>query len=90
MYHALALLVVAFIFDRLKVELIRWAGNFLIAGIILFSGSLYAITALKVNGKEVSGFVGILTPMGGVLFIIGWLLLLIMALKNPSRDGNNP
>jgi uncharacterized membrane protein YgdD (TMEM256/DUF423 family) len=88
MYHALALLVISFIFDRLRLSLIRWAGNSFITGILLFSGSLYAITALKINGKEISGLIGILTPIGGVFFIIGWLLLLVTAFKNLS--GNNP
>ena len=82
MYHALALLLVAFIFYRLKLSLIRWSGNFFITGILLFSGSLYAITALKINGSVVPGFIGILTPIGGVFFILGWLLLLIAALRN--------
>ena len=84
MYHALALLLVAFIFDKLKLSLIRWAGNFYITGILLFSGSLYAITALKINGSEIPGFIGVLTPIGGVFFILGWLFLLIAALKNLS------
>jgi uncharacterized membrane protein YgdD (TMEM256/DUF423 family) len=82
MYHALALLMVAFIFDRLKLSLLRWSGNSVITGILLFSGSLYAITALKINGKDVPALIGILTPIGGIFFIIGWLLLLITALKN--------
>jgi uncharacterized membrane protein YgdD (TMEM256/DUF423 family) len=82
MYHALALVAVAFIYDRIGTALIRWAGNFFIAGILLFSGSLYLITALKINGREVSHMVGILTPLGGAFFIMGWLLLLIAALKN--------
>jgi len=82
MYHALALLVVAFIFDRIRFSLLRWSGNSVITGILLFSGSLYAITALKINGKDVPALIGILTPIGGIFFIIGWLLLLITALKN--------
>ncbi len=82
MYHALALLAVAFIYEKIDLVLVKWSGNFFIAGILLFSGSLFAITALKINGKEVSHFIGVLTPIGGVFFILGWLLLLIIALKN--------
>ena len=81
-YHALALLAVSFIFEKINFATVRWSGYFFIAGILLFSGSLFAITALKVNGKEVSHLVGILTPVGGVFFILGWLFLLIAALKN--------
>jgi len=81
-YHALALLAVAFVYEKINIGLVRWSGNFFIAGILLFSGSLFAITALKINGKEISHFIGVLTPLGGVFFILGWLLLLIVALKN--------
>jgi uncharacterized membrane protein YgdD (TMEM256/DUF423 family) len=81
-YHALALLAVAFIYEKINSSLARWTGNFFIAGILLFSGSLFAITALKINGKEISHFIGIITPLGGVFLILGWLLLLIAALKN--------
>lgn len=82
MYHALALLAVAFIYERINFGSVKWSGNFFIAGILFFSGSLFAITALKVNGREIPHLVGILTPVGGVFFIIGWVLLLIAALKN--------
>ncbi|SRR5258705_5389048 len=82
MYHALALLAVAFVYEKINIGLVRWSGNFFIAGILLFSGSLFAITALKINGKEIPHFIGVLTPLGGVFFILGWLLLLIVALKN--------
>jgi len=44
MYHALALLAVAIIFERLPLSLVKWAANFFIIGIILFSGSLYLLT----------------------------------------------
>jgi len=82
MYHALALLSVAFIYEKMEFAIVKWSGYFFIAGILLFSGSLFAITALKINGKEVSHFIGILTPLGGVFFILGWVLLLIIALRN--------
>ncbi|MEL6141961.1 MAG: DUF423 domain-containing protein [Bacteroidota bacterium] len=43
-------------------------------GIIIFSGSLYALTAAKINGLEM-GWLGAITPLGGLGFIIGWILL---------------
>jgi len=66
----------------MEFAMVKWSGYFFIAGILLFSGSLFAITALKINGKDVSHFIGILTPLGGGFFILGWMLLLIIALKN--------
>ena len=81
MYHALALLVVAIIYERINEKLIKWAGNFFIIGIILFSGSLYLLTVLKINESSFIKFIGPVTPIGGVFFILGWLFLLIGVLK---------
>jgi len=81
MYHTLALLVVAVIYDRLPNRLIMWAGYFFSFGILFFSGSLYLITVLKVAGKAVPSVVGALTPVGGLAFILGWLCLLIGVFK---------
>jgi len=81
MYHAIALLAVAIIFERYPNKLIKWSGTCFIAGIILFSGSLYIITALK--GTESVGLngIGIITPFGGLFFIAGWLLLFAGIIK---------
>jgi len=80
MYHALALLVIAIIPNTSK--LLTWAGNCFIIGVILFSGSLYALTAIKVSENTNLEKIGIVTPVGGLFFIAGWLLLLIAAINN--------
>jgi uncharacterized membrane protein YgdD (TMEM256/DUF423 family) len=80
MYHGLALLGVALVYDRLPLRWIKWAGNCFVIGIILFSGSLYLLTFLKVQGLAVK-FVGPITPLGGLFFIAGWIFLLIGVLK---------
>ncbi|MFI5153052.1 MAG: DUF423 domain-containing protein [Chitinophagales bacterium] len=77
-YHVFAIFTVAFLEEKFpKSRLIHWAGNCFIVGIILFSGSLYLLAALK--AKDASGFeaIGIVTPIGGLLFIVGWFLLFI-------------
>ena len=81
MYHALALLTVAIIYERFPGKWIKWAGNFFIIGIILFSGSLYLLTALKISESNLTKTVGLITPIGGVFYIIGWLALLFGVLK---------
>jgi uncharacterized membrane protein YgdD (TMEM256/DUF423 family) len=69
-YHALGLLAVALVATQLPDTLpLRWAGYLMVAGIVLFSGSLYALSLTGVRG------LGIVTPFGGVAFIAGWLLL---------------
>jgi uncharacterized membrane protein YgdD (TMEM256/DUF423 family) len=72
-YHCFALLAVGILYKRYQNKWMEWAGRFFILGIILFSGSLYLLTALKAT-KDVGleGF-GILTPLGGLLLVAGWI-----------------
>jgi len=81
MYHTLALLVVAIVYERLPNQWIRWSGYLFSFGILLFSGSLYLITALKAEETSIPVFIGAVTPVGGLLFILGWLSLLIGIFK---------
>ena len=81
MYHAFALLIVGILFERFPQSLLSWAGNLFIGGIILFSGSLYLLVGLKAANKEGLGAVGIITPIGGLLFIAGWVLVSMALLK---------
>lgn len=81
LYHALALLAVAILFDKLPVKVLKWAGYFFIAGIILFSGSLFLLTFLKIQESNAIKLVGPVTPLGGLCFIAGWLFLLLAVLR---------
>jgi len=81
MYHTLALLAIAIIYDRLPNKWIKRSGYLFSFGILFFSGSLYLITALNVWEKSIPALIGILTPVGGMLFILGWLSFLIGLLK---------
>jgi uncharacterized membrane protein YgdD (TMEM256/DUF423 family) len=81
MYHALALLAVGILGDRISNHLLGYAGFLFIGGIVLFSGSLYLIASLKAMNKVVVPAVGIITPVGGLLFILGWIVLLIAIIK---------
>ena len=69
MYHALALLAVAWVATRWPGGAVFAAGWLFVAGTLLFSGSLYllAVTGLRVLGA--------ITPFGGLAFILGWLAL---------------
>jgi uncharacterized membrane protein YgdD (TMEM256/DUF423 family) len=80
-YHALALLIVGILFEKMPHRFIKWAGNCFIAGIILFSGSLYLLTFLKIQESSMTKIAGPVTPLGGVFFMAGWLFLLIGVLK---------
>lgn len=70
MYHAFALLAAAWGFSRWRGRTFLWAGWLFATGIILFSGSLYALALSGVRG------LGAITPLGGLAFLCGWLCLI--------------
>ena len=81
MYHTFALIATAILYEKFGGSWLRWAGVFFIFGIILFSGSLYLLTFLKATGRLVSDGVGLVTPVGGLFFISGWICLLTGIVK---------
>ncbi|MEP7253123.1 MAG: DUF423 domain-containing protein [Ginsengibacter sp.] len=74
-YHAFALLATGILFAEFANKLFQWAGRLFIAGIILFSGSLYILTFIKAAVKPGYDWIGAITPLGGLCFIAGWLCL---------------
>ncbi len=74
MYHALALLAVAWATARWPSQLVVWSGWLFLAGTLLFSGSLYALALSGVRA------LGAVTPLGGLAFLAGWLALAASAL----------
>ncbi|QDX94227.1 DUF423 domain-containing protein [Brevibacillus laterosporus] len=76
MYHALGLLFVGLLGNQLgESKMLKWAGNFLLAGILIFSGSLYLLCATGVK------MLGAITPIGGVCFLLGWLFVVLAVRK---------
>ncbi|MBO0588779.1 DUF423 domain-containing protein [Sporosarcina sp. E16_8] len=78
MFHALALIAVGILMSPTlfgSVTQLSWAGYLILAGIIIFSGSLYVLSLSGI------GILGAITPIGGVAFIAGWIMLIIAAIK---------
>jgi uncharacterized membrane protein YgdD (TMEM256/DUF423 family) len=73
--HVFALLGTGILFQYFPGKLLLWAGWLFIAGIVLFSGSLYALCCVKHMQLQNKLWVGAITPLGGLCFIAGWLLL---------------
>lgn len=74
-YHVIALLIVGILYNTFTNKFIKLSGIFFILGIILFSGSLYILTykeALVLPGLK---WVGPITPIGGLFFMLGWIFL---------------
>ncbi len=79
-YHTIALLYLS-TFARYKNNLINIAYFCFLGGILFFSGSLYLLATRSLTGIDFSQL-GIITPIGGLLFILGWLMLFLAALKD--------
>jgi uncharacterized membrane protein YgdD (TMEM256/DUF423 family) len=74
MYHALALIGVGILLSRFSIDGSPWltaSGWLFVAGTVLFSGSLYALALTATS------WLGAITPLGGVAFLLGWLALAI-------------
>ena len=82
-YHVLALIATGLLYEKGNKKLLSLSGYFFISGILLFSGSLYVITLLKVMESNTAGWLVYLTPIGGLCMIAGWCLMLFGILKSP-------
>jgi len=80
MYHALALIAVAWASTHWPGTPVRAAGWLFIGGTVLFSGSLYF---LAITGAR---WLGVITPLGGLLFLAGWAALGIGILKGGASQ----
>lgn len=75
-YHALGLLVVGLLTLHFpSTPLLRWSGQLMLVGLVLFSGSLYA---LSLSGYR---WLGAITPVGGIAFLAAWVLLAVAVAK---------
>ena len=75
MFHAMGIFVVTFVGDyysSINTLIIIWA---FALGIVLFSGSLYILALTKIK------WIGMITPIGGMFFIVGWGMLIFKLLK---------
>lgn len=78
MFHAIGLIIIGILMSSSllgPISQLNWAGWLLLAGIIIFSGSLYILSLSGI------GILGAITPIGGVAFIVGWIMLIVAATK---------
>ncbi|MES2590378.1 MAG: DUF423 domain-containing protein [Bacteroidota bacterium] len=84
MYHSLAILFAALFFEKIKDKLISAAAYSFMAGIVLFSGSLYFLSTAGLLGLGNVKWLGPITPLGGLFFIAGWMLLGFSGFRNKT------
>ena len=75
MYHSLAIALCGILFYNNSIKAFKIAFYLFIVGIVLFSGSLYALSLLSLQQKISLHFVGAITPIGGICFIMGWAFI---------------
>lgn len=75
MLHGIAIVLVGILHERFPQQLILWAARFFGCGILSFSGSIYLLTFLKQQAIGYPTFIVLVTPLGGLLMILGWLCL---------------
>lgn len=81
MYHGLALLVTSTRLQQRTSARMTWARWLFLSGVVLFSGSLYALALTGITG------LGVVTPIGGLAFLAGWFLLAVAILETRAPDG---
>ncbi|MBT8257876.1 MAG: DUF423 domain-containing protein [Bacteroidia bacterium] len=80
MYHALALLVLGFT-DKVSVRMKKRFFVLVVIGVLLFSGSIYGLSTNDLTSFDFKT-IGFITPIGGSLLILSWILLLVYIVKN--------
>ncbi|KAB7707517.1 DUF423 domain-containing protein [Bacillus aerolatus] len=76
MFHAAGMILIGILIGQVQESsLLNWSGWMMLIGTIVFSGSLYALT---LSGVKI---LGAITPIGGVAFLAGWVLLVLAAMK---------
>lgn len=82
-YHSILLFGIGILSAVFKEEkrMLNFAGGFLLAGIILFSGSLYLLSVREVLETRSFSWLGPLTPLGGLCFIVGWILIGVYGIR---------
>ena len=81
--HALSILILVLASQILKIDTFKYSVWLFTVGIIFFSGSLYLLSIsslLEINPS----FIGPITPLGGLLFILGWVLVIIFTIKSKN------
>lgn len=80
-YHTFGLFILILLDGKITEKIKKLVSRLFIAGIVLFSGSLYLLSCKSILGIENWLFLGPITPIGGLCFITGWIVLAISSLK---------
>lgn len=79
-YHGFGIIILGILWDKLPTNYIKWIKYLFLTGILCFSGSLYLL-AFKSSLGSLVKVIGPITPIGGLLFIIGWFVFFLALRK---------
>lgn len=85
-FHGLGILISYILFQISNERRFIIAGNLFFYGVILFSGSIYILSLSPILSINLNKIAGPITPVGGILFIIGWIYLILGTLKLNHAD----
>ncbi len=80
-YHTLAAMMSLILLRIHKSKFFYWATFCFLVGILLFSGSIYLLTTKALTDISFTNILGPITPIGGLFFMVGWLLLMLGFIK---------
>jgi uncharacterized membrane protein YgdD (TMEM256/DUF423 family) len=80
-YHAFALLIIGLLMEKTESKMLMYSSTCMMVGVVLFSGSLYALAFN--TGKSIA----FATPIGGLFLIAGWVLLLISVAELKTKKA---
>lgn len=87
MVHGIGIFIAGILYKHYHNKKIRLAGSLFLYGILCFSGSIYLRVVIGFFGIKSLGLFNLVTPLGGILFMIGWLLIFISIPSSVSRDN---
>lgn len=81
-WHAMALILLGILSDKVHNNLLNISGYCMMMGILFFSGSIMLLSCKDLLGIQSWNFLGPVTPLGGVLFIVAWIFVILAILKS--------
>jgi uncharacterized membrane protein YgdD (TMEM256/DUF423 family) len=75
MFHSIGILITGLLIHKFNINILNWSVYLFIAGILIFSGSLYILSITNIK------WLGAITPIGGLAFIAGWIIMIFGILK---------
>jgi len=86
LFHAIVLLIIAFLQSDKQQKWLSYARYSFVAGIFLFSFSIYLLSTRNLTGLENINFLGPVTPLGGLFLMAGWIFLGLHGIKTQNKN----